>query len=81
MDNNIITWHPVDGSSDAVLVAGLQGVDDAEHLGGVAAGGRRVGHDEADGLLGVDDEDGADGEGDALGVDVGGVLVVDPITQ
>jgi hypothetical protein len=61
-----------------VLVAGLQAVDDAQDFGGVAAGGGRVGEDGTDGLLGVDDEDGADGEGDAFGVDVGGVLVVDP---
>jgi hypothetical protein len=62
-----------------VLVAGLQAVDDAQDLGGVAAGRGRVGEDGADGLLGVDDEDAADGEGDALAVDVGGVLVVDPV--
>lgn len=61
-----------------MLVAGLEGVDDAEDLGGVAASGGGVGEDGADGLLGVDEEDGADGEGNALGVDVGGVLVVDP---
>lgn len=41
--NHVITWHPVDWSGDAVLVAGLEGVDDAEDFGGVAAGGRRVG--------------------------------------
>jgi hypothetical protein len=76
--NDIIAWDPVDWGRDAVLVAGLEGVDDAENLGGVAAGGGWVGEDEADGLLWVDDEDGADGEGDALGVAVGDVLVVNP---
>ena len=78
MDDDVVTGDPVDGGGDLVLVAGLQRVDDTEDLGGVAAGGGRVGEDGADGLLGVDDEDGADGEGDALGVDVGGVLVVEP---
>jgi len=79
VDDNVVSWDPVDGGGDAVLVAGLEGVDDAENLGGVAAGGGRVGEDEADGLLGVDDEDGADGECDALGVNVGGILVVKPM--
>lgn len=81
MDDNVITGDPVDGGGDLVLVAGLEGVDDAEDLGRVATGGGGVGEDGADGLLGVDDEDGADGESDALLVDVGGVLVVDPVEQ
>jgi hypothetical protein len=79
--NDVITWDPVDRCGDAVLVAGLQAVEDAENLGGVAAGRSGVGEDEANSLLGVDDEDGADGEGDALAVDVGRVLVVDPGTR
>ena len=78
MDNNIISWNPVDWGGDAVLVAGLERVDNTEDFGGVTAGGGGVGEDEADGLLGVDDEDRADGERNALGVDVGGVLVVKP---
>jgi hypothetical protein len=78
MDDDVLTRDPVDGCGDSVLVAGLQGVDDAQDLGGVAAGGGWVGEDGADGLLGVDDEDGADGKGDALLIDVGGILLVDP---
>lgn len=81
MDNNVITRDPVNGGGNLVLVAGLEGVDDAKDLGGVAAGRGGVRKDGADGLLGVDDEDGADGEGDALLVDVGGVLVVEPVEQ
>ena len=77
-DDDVVTGDPVDGGGDAVLVAGLEGVDDTEDLGGVAAGGGGVAEDGADLLLGVDEEDGADGESNALGVDVGGVLVVDP---
>lgn len=64
-----------------MLVARLQRVDDAEHLGRVAARRGGVGQDEADGLLRVDDEDRADGEGNALGVDVGRVLVVQPASR
>ena len=59
-----------------MLVASLEGVDDTEDLGGVAAGRGWVGENGADGFLRVDDEDGTDGERNALGVDVGRVLVV-----
>ena len=81
MDDDIVAGHPVDGGGDLVLVAELEGVDDAQDLGTVAAGRGGVREDGADDLLGVDDVDGADREGDALGVDVGGVLVVDPDRQ
>ena len=77
-NDDIVTWDPVDRGGDLVLVAGLERVHHAEDLSGVAAGRGWVGHNQADGLLWVDDEDAADGEGDALGVDVGGILVVDP---
>ena len=62
-----------------MLVAGLERVDDAQHLGGVASSAGGVGEDGADGLLRIDDEDAADREGNALGVDVGSVLVIDPV--
>lgn len=61
-----------------MLVTSLERVDDAQNLGGVTASAGRVREDGADGLLGVDDEDRADGESNALGVNVGGILVVDP---
>ena len=78
VDNDIVAGHPVDGGGDAVLVTRLQRVHHAEHFGSVATCGGGVRENETDGLLGVDDEDGADGEGNALGVDVGGILVIDP---
>ena len=80
VDDDVVAGHPVDGRGDLVLVARLQRVDDAQDLSAVAARRRRVRQDGADRLLGVDEEDGADGEGDALLVDVGRVLVVDPGT-
>jgi len=73
-----LTRNPVDRGGDPVLVASLERVDNAQDLGGVAASAGGVGEDRADGLLGVDDKDRADGESNALGVDVGSVLVVDP---
>ena len=61
-----------------MLVTSLQTVEDTEDFGSVAASAGRVAEDKTNGLLGVDDEDGADGEGNALAVHVGSVLVVDP---
>lgn len=81
MDDYIVTRNPIDGCGYPVLVSSLQGVEDAQYLGGVAASGGRVGKDETDGLLGVDDKDTADREGDALGVDIGLILVVDHVVQ
>lgn len=75
----LLTWNPVDGGGDTVGITGLQRVDNAENLGGVTASRGRVGEDETDGLLWVDDEDGSDSECDTLRIDVGGVLVVKPI--
>ena len=66
VDNDIVTGNPVYRGGDLVLVTSLEGVDDAEDLCRVATGRGRVAEDEADCLLGVDDEDGADGERDAL---------------
>jgi hypothetical protein len=61
-----------------VLVTSLERVDNAKNLSGVATGAGRVGEDGTDGLLGVNDEDGADGESNALGVNICGILVVNP---
>lgn len=81
MNNDVILWDPVDGRGDAVLVAGLERVEHPQHLGRVATSRGWVCQDQTDRLLGVDDEDGADGESNALGVDVGCVLVVNPARQ
>jgi hypothetical protein len=61
--NDVLARDPVDGCSDLVLVSRLQRIHDAKDLGRVAARGSGIGENSADGLLGVDDEDGADGEG------------------
>lgn len=72
---------PVDGSDQVVLVGQLQRVDDTDEFGGETTGAGRVIDDGADDLLGINEEDGADGQGHALGVDIGGVLVVDHVVQ
>lgn len=80
-DDNVVAGEPVDGSGDTVLLGGLESIDDTEDLGGVTAGGGGVGEDEADLLGGVNDEDGADSQSHTLGVDIGGVLVVNHVVQ
>lgn len=77
--DNIVTGEPVDGAGNTVLVGGLEGINDTDHLSGVPAGGGGVGHDQTDLLAGVDDEDGTDGQSQPLGVHVGGVLVVNHV--
>lgn len=81
VNDNIITWYPVDWGGDAVLVTSLQRVDNPQDLSSVPSSGGWVGHNEADGLFAVDDEDGSDGESDSLRVDVGGVLVVQHVIE
>ena len=81
MDNDIVTWNPVNRCRDSVLVASLKRIDDAEHLGRIAARRSRIGHDQSDGLLGIDNEDGADGEGDALLVDIRRILLVQHVIE
>jgi hypothetical protein len=78
VDNNIVSGNPVDWGGNAVLVTSLERVDNAEDLGSVAASRGWVRHDQADSFLWVDDEYGADGECNALGIDIGSILVVEP---
>lgn len=80
-NNHVVTHLPVDGSGNTLLVAGLQRINDTEDFGGVAAGGGRVHHGQTDLLAWVDDEDRADGERNALLVDVVQILLVDHVVQ
>ena len=79
--NHILTNVPVDGSGHALPVCRLERVNDAQDLRRVAARRGRVQHGETDLLLGVDDEDGADGERDALLGDVVQVTLVDHVVK
>ena len=56
-------------------------IDDPQDLVKVATGGGRVGNGQTDDLLGIDDEHRSDGEGNALGIAVAGVLVVQHVVQ
>lgn len=74
VDDNIVTLLPVTGSGDTMLVTELKRVDNTKDLIKVTASGSGVAQDETDGLLGIDDEDGTDSEGDTLGINVGDIL-------
>ena len=76
--NTIRRLLPIDWSSDLVLVARLERIDDAEDFGRVAASASGVGEDGADRLLWINHEHAADGECDSLLVHVCGILMVDP---
>jgi hypothetical protein len=62
VNNDILSWHPVNWSGDLVFVASDERVDNAENLCRVATSGSWVGENETNGLLWVDDEDGTDCE-------------------
>ena len=81
MDNDIVAWHPVDWSSDPVLVASLKRVDDSENLSSIATSRGGVRQDCADDFLRVYDEDRSDGEGNALLIDIGSILLVQHVVQ
>jgi len=81
VNNNIVTRDPVDRSGDAMLVTSLERVDDTKNLSGVSASRGGVREDEANCLLGINDENGSDSERNALGVDIGGVLVVKHVVE
>lgn len=81
VNDDLLAVLPVGGGGDAVLVTELERINDTEDLVKVTAGRGGVGEGKTDGLLGVDDEDGADGEGDTLGVKVGQVLVIQHVVE
>jgi hypothetical protein len=72
---------PINGGDEAVFVGQLQRLNDTEDFGRVTAGTGGVVDDGADDLLGVNEEDRADGQCHTLGVDVGGILVIDHVIE
>ena len=76
MYNHIIPRHPVDRGCDLVLISRLQRIHHTQHFSRIATRRSRVGENEANGLLGIDNKHASDGESNALLIDIGGVLVV-----
>src|SRR3981081_2675022 len=60
-DDDVAALLPVGGGGDPVFRGELHGVEDAEDLVEVAAGGHGIAELQLDLLVGADDEDGADG--------------------
>jgi len=81
VDDDIVTLLPVDGRRDTVLVTNLERVDNPQDFVKVATSGGRIRNSQADDLLGVDDEHRSNGEGNTLGIDIGGVLMVQHVVQ
>jgi len=79
IDNDVFARFPVDGGGDLVFVAKLQGIYSAKNFIKVSANSSGIGNREADGLLGVDDEDGSDSKRHALAINVGSILFVQHI--
>jgi len=73
VDDNVVALVPVDRGDNLVFVTQLEGIDHSDDLVKRTAGLGRVGDGEADDLLGIDHEDGSDGEGNTLRIDVGGI--------
>ena len=76
-----LTRNPINRRRNPLPIARLQTIHHPQHLRRIPARARRIAQYQTDGLFGIDDEDGADGEGDALLVDVGGVLVIEHVVQ
>lgn len=69
---------PVDGCCYALLIASLQTINDSQYFARISANARRVQHCKPDLLVGIEDEDGADGE---RGVDLLHVLLRHHVIQ
>jgi hypothetical protein len=78
VDDHIVARNPVDRGSDLVLVPRLKRIQCPKYLCSIATSRGWVGKNEADSLLRVNDENRADGEGNALRVNVGCILVIQP---
>ena len=81
MNDDIVAHVPVDGCCDTVLVASLERVNHSEKLCSATPRRGWVGHDESNGLFGIDDEDRANRECYAPRIHVAQVLVVKPIPR
>lgn len=64
-----------------MFVSQLQRINDTENFLRISASRSGIIDNGADNLLGVDEENGANGKRHALGVDIGGILIIDHIVQ
>ena len=64
-----------------MFVGQLERVNDTEDFLGITTSTGGVVDDCADDLLGIDEEDGSDGQCHSLAVNIGGILVVDHVVQ
>lgn len=71
-----LTRHPVDGRGNSVLVPSLQRVDHTQHFGRIPPCRSRIGKNQTDGLLRINDENAPDGKGNPLRVDIGRILII-----
>ena len=75
------SYQPIDRGGYTSLISGLERVNDPENLSCVTSSRGRVGQGQADLLGRVDDEHGADGEGDALAVHIFQILSIDHVVE
>lgn len=75
------SYQPVDGGGYTSLISSLERVNNPENLSCVTSSGGRVGQGQADLLGRVDDEHGADGEGDALAVHILQILSINHVVE
>jgi len=81
VDDNIIAWNPIDWGGDTVFVTSLERVDDSQNLSRVPSSRSWVRQDETYDLLWVNNKHRSNGEGNSLGVHIGGVLVIQHVVE
>ena len=73
--------HPIDRRGDTLSVTCLKAINDSQYFGSISPCTRRIHHRQPNLLARVNDEDAANGESDALLIDIRGVLRVDHIVS
>lgn len=74
-DDHLLALFPVGRGGDLVGIGALEGIQDPQNFVKGATDGSRVRHCQTDATAGVEDEDGADGEGGTgSGVEIRGIV-------
>ena len=66
MNDNLVSRGPVSRSSNLVGITSLKRIDNSKDFIELTTGRSRVGESQTDSLLGVDDVNGTDSEGDTV---------------